>query len=60
VDTPLSVEKEWDVKGLYAKSRSDQLNKFTGIESPYDALEPPEIHIDTAVILIDKAAEHIV
>ena len=60
VDTPLSVAEERDVKGLYAKARSGQLKNFTGIDSPYEAPEVPEIHIDTAKMTIDEAAEKIV
>lgn len=60
VDTPLSVAEERDVKGLYAKARSGQLKNFTGIDSPYEAPETPEIHIDTTQMSIDDAAEQIV
>ena len=59
VDTPLSVAEERDVKGLYAKARSGQLKNFTGIDSPYQAPEAPEIHIDTTTMSIDEAAEQI-
>jgi bifunctional enzyme CysN/CysC len=60
VDTPLSIAEERDVKGLYAKARSGQLKNFTGIDSPYEAPETPEIHIDTTQMSIDDAAEQIV
>ena len=60
VDTPLSVAEERDIKGLYAKARSGQLKNFTGIDSPYEAPETPEIHIDTTTMSIDDAAEQIV
>ena len=60
VDTPLSVAEERDVKGLYAKARSGQLKNFTGIDSPYEAPETPEIHIDTTTMSVDDAAEQIV
>jgi len=60
VDTPLSVAEERDVKGLYAKARSGQLKNFTGIDSPYEAPDTPEIHIDTTAMSIDDAAEQIV
>jgi bifunctional enzyme CysN/CysC len=60
VDTRLSVAEERDVKGLYAKARSGQLKNFTGIDSPYEAPETPEIHIDTTAMSIDDAAEQIV
>ena len=60
VDTPLSVAEDRDVKGLYAKARSGLLKNFTGIDSPYEAPETPEIHIDTTTMSIDEAAEQIV
>ena len=60
VDTPMSVAEERDVKGLYAKARSGQLKNFTGIDSPYEPPENPEIHIDTTKLTIDEAANQIV
>ena len=60
IDTPLSVAEERDVKGLYAKARSGQLKNFTGIDSPYEAPETPEIYIDTTKMDSDQAAEEIV
>ena len=60
VDTPLSVAEDRDVKGLHAKACSGQLKNFTGIDSPYEAPETPEIHIDTTAMSIDDAAEQIV
>ena len=60
VDTPLQVAEKRDPKGLYAKARSGQLKNFTGIDSPYEVPENPEIHIDTTKMSIDEAVEHIV
>jgi bifunctional enzyme CysN/CysC len=48
------------VKGLYKKARSGQLANFTGIDSPYEAPEKPEIRIDTTSISPEDAAELIV
>ena len=59
IDTPLAVAEERDVKGLYAKARSGQLTNFTGIDSPYEAPETPEIYIDTTKMTVDEAAEQI-
>ena len=59
IDTPLSIAEERDVKGLYAKARSGQLNNFTGIDSPYERPENPEIHIDTTKTSIDEAVTKI-
>ena len=60
IDTPLAVAEERDVKGLYAKARSGQLKNFTGIDSPYEVPENPEIWIDTTRMDIDEAADEII
>jgi bifunctional enzyme CysN/CysC len=56
IDTPLSVCEERDVKGLYAKARSGQIPNFTGISSPYEPPEKPEIRIDTTKLSAEAAA----
>ena len=58
VDTPLDVAEERDPKGLYAKARAGELSNFTGIDSPYEAPESPEIRIDTTSLSPEEAAEH--
>ena len=60
VDTPLAVAEARDVKGLYAKARSGELKNFTGIDSPYEAPETPEIHIRSDHVSPEAAAESIV
>jgi bifunctional enzyme CysN/CysC len=60
VDTPLAEAEKRDVKGLYAKARRGELKNFTGIDSPYEAPETPEIRIDTTALAPDQAAERIV
>ena len=45
VDTPLEVCENRDPKGLYKKARNGELPNFTGISSPYEAPQNPEIHI---------------
>ncbi|WNO53029.1 sulfate adenylyltransferase subunit CysN [Stakelama saccharophila] len=60
VDTPLQVAEARDVKGLYRKARAGELKNFTGIDSPYEAPETPEIHIDTTKESPEDAAERIV
>jgi bifunctional enzyme CysN/CysC len=57
VDTPLNVAESRDVKGLYKKARAGQLKNFTGIDSPYEAPEHPEVHIDTTKTTPEQAAE---
>jgi len=60
IDTPLAEAEARDVKGLYKKARSGQLKNFTGIDSPYEPPEDPEIHIDTTVMTAEEAADAIV
>jgi bifunctional enzyme CysN/CysC len=60
VDTPLAEAEKRDVKGLYRKARSGKLKNFTGIDSPYEAPERPEIRIDTMKMTPEQAADHIV
>jgi len=60
IDTPLAEAERRDVKGLYKKARGGQLKNFTGIDSPYERPEKPEMHIDTTVTTPESAAEAIV
>ncbi|MBE3640036.1 sulfate adenylyltransferase subunit CysN [Mangrovicoccus algicola] len=60
VDTPLDVAESRDVKGLYAKARSGQLKNFTGIDSPYEHPEAPELRIDTTEMTPEEAADLII
>jgi bifunctional enzyme CysN/CysC len=60
VDTPLSVAEERDPKGLYKKARRGELKNFTGIDSPYEAPENPEILVDTGTLSAEQAAEKVV
>ncbi|EQB09529.1 adenylylsulfate kinase [Sphingobium quisquiliarum P25] len=60
IDTPLAEAESRDVKGLYKKARSGQLKNFTGIDSPYEAPEDPEIRIDTTAMTAEEAADAIV
>ncbi|QYJ06882.1 sulfate adenylyltransferase subunit CysN [Qipengyuania flava] len=60
VDTPLEVAEERDVKGLYKKARSGELKNFTGIDSPYEAPEDPEIRVNTVEMTPEEAADYII
>ncbi len=60
IDTPLADAEERDVKGLYKKARSGQLKNFTGIDSPYEAPQSPEVRIDTTGLTAQQAADLIV
>ena len=60
IDTPLAVAEERDPKGLYKKARAGQIANFTGISSPYEAPENPEIRIDTTALSPEQAAARII
>ena len=60
IDTPLSEAEKRDVKGLYKKARAGDLKNFTGIDSPYEAPESPEVRIDTTQMDPEAAANAIV
>ncbi len=60
VDTPLQVAEERDAKGLYKKARRGELKHFTGIDSPYEAPEQPELRIDTTRTSAAEAAERVI
>ena len=60
VNTPLSVAETRDPKGLYKKARAGNLKNFTGIDSPYEAPENPEIEINTAGMSVEDAAERVI
>lgn len=60
VETPLAVAEQRDVKGLYKKARAGELKHFTGIDSPYEPPENPEIRVNTVATSADQAADEIV
>ncbi len=60
VDTPLAVAEQRDVKGLYKKARRGELKNFTGIDSPYEPPEHPEIYLDTTQATPEQAAAQVV
>ncbi len=60
VDTPLSAAEARDAKGLYAKARAGEITDFTGIGSPYEAPEHPEIRVDTTRLTAEAAADFII
>jgi bifunctional enzyme CysN/CysC len=59
IDTPLAVAEERDPKGLYKKARRGELKNFTGIDSPYEAPETPEVRIDTTGCTVEQAADQV-
>ena len=60
IDTSLEEAERRDVKGLYKKARAGELKNFTGIDSPYEPPHDAEIHIDTAKLTPEQAADLIV
>ena len=60
VDTPLEVAEARDVKGLYKKARAGKLKNFTGIDSPYEPPEDPEIRVNTFEMTPEEAADYII
>ncbi|MEQ7873607.1 adenylyl-sulfate kinase [Sphingomonas sp. ASV193] len=60
VDTPLAEAEARDVKGLYAKARAGELPNFTGIDSPYEPPEAPDLRIDTGAMSPEEAAEAVI
>ena len=57
VDAPLEVAEARDPKGLYKKARRGELANFTGIDSPYEAPESPELRVDTASCSAREASD---
>ena len=55
VDTPLEECRRRDPKGLYAKAAAGEIKGFTGIDSPYEAPEAPDLHIATAEVDLAEA-----
>ena len=59
IDSSMKICEERDVKGLYRKARSGEIKDFTGISSPYEAPEKPDIHINTNKYSITECATFI-
>jgi bifunctional enzyme CysN/CysC len=59
VDTPLEVAERRDPKGLYGKARRGELKNFTGIDSPYEIPEKPEVRVDTVASSIEAATQQV-
>src|SRR5262249_50108183 len=57
VDAPLELAERRDPKGLYAKARRGELRNFTGVDSPYEPPEHPELRLDTSALAPGPAAE---
>ena len=59
VDAPLEVCMQRDPKGLYKKAQAGEIKNFTGFDSPYEAPETPEIHLQTSEMTAEAAAERV-
>lgn len=57
VSTPLEECERRDIKGLYASARAGKIEQFTGISSPYEVPEQPQITIDTTGRDLDECAD---
>jgi adenylylsulfate kinase len=53
------VCEERDTKGLYAKARAGEIKEFTGISSPYEAPEKPELKVDTGSQTLEQSVEQV-
>ncbi|MEI7623795.1 MAG: sulfate adenylyltransferase subunit CysN [Actinomycetes bacterium] len=60
VNTPIEVAEQRDPKGLYLKARRGELANFTGIDSPYEAPDSPELTVDTTTLPPEDAADAII
>lgn len=60
VDTPIEICEQRDPKGLYKKARSGEIENFTGISSPYEAPESPDIHLEGGAMAPDKLADVVI
>ena len=60
IDTPLEVCEQRDPKGLYKKARDGAIKNFTGISSPYEAPEDPQIHIKTDEHSIEECVDIVI
>jgi adenylylsulfate kinase len=60
VDCPVEECEKRDVKGLYKKARAGEIKNFTGISSPFEKPEAPQITIPTAEVSIEEGVSKIV
>lgn len=59
VDAPLEICEQRDVKGLYKKARAGEVKNFTGIDSPYETPDAPDIVIPTGTLSVDKSIDRL-
>ena len=59
VNTPLAICEKRDVKDLYRRARDGEIEKFTGINSPYEAPEDPFLEIETEKETVEQSVQRI-
>jgi len=57
---PLNVCEQRDVKGLYKKARRGEIKEFTGISSPYQEPDNPDLRIDTSALSLDESVQLVI
>jgi len=60
VHCPLEVCEQRDPKGLYQKARLGEIQNFTGINSPYEAPDSPELTLDSSVLTVEECVEQVI
>ena len=59
IDAPLDVAEKRDPKGLYKKARNGEIPNFTGIDSPYEVPERPELHLQTTELTVEQSVQQL-
>jgi adenylylsulfate kinase len=59
VKCPISVCEARDVKGMYKKAKANEIKNFTGISSPYEAPESPDLIVDTDQETLDESVDKV-
>jgi adenylylsulfate kinase len=57
---PLTICEQRDVKGLYKKARQGEIKDFTGISSPYEEPEKPDLKIDTSQLTLEESVQRVI
>ena len=57
VDCPLEICEQRDVKGLYKKARAGEISNFTGISSPFESPEYPDVHVHSDKLSIEESVD---
>lgn len=57
---PIEVCEQRDVKGMYRRARAGEIRDFTGISSPYEEPENPELAIDTGSMPLDQCVDQVI